>query len=66
MGSSNEEEDKIDISLVGKKLRSKMIGGHEVSFLEKDVLPSYSQGEIGVDGNGNKNFKKTNYKRKRL
>jgi hypothetical protein len=66
VGSSNEEEDKINISLVVKKLRSKMIGGHEVSFLKENVLPSYSQGEIVVDGNGNKNFKKTNYKRNRL
>jgi hypothetical protein len=44
VGSLNEEEDKIDISLVGKKLRGKMIGGHDVSFLKEDVLPSYSQG----------------------
>ncbi len=66
MGSSSEKDDKIDISLVGKILRSKMIGGHEVSFLKEDVLPSYSQGETIVDGNGNKNFKKTNYKRKKL
>ncbi len=61
MGSLNEEEDKIDISLVGK-----IIGGHEVSFLKEDVLPSYSQGETIVDGNGSKNFKQTNYKRNRL
>ncbi len=65
MGSSNEEEDKIDISLVGKKLRGKMIGKHEVSVLKEDVLPSYSQGTV-VDGNGNKKFKKANYKTKRL
>jgi hypothetical protein len=42
VGSLSEEEDKIDISLVGKKLRSKMIGGHEVFFLKEDVLTSYS------------------------
>jgi hypothetical protein len=39
VGSLNEKEDKIDITLVGK-----MIGGHEVSFLKEDLLPSYFQG----------------------